>query len=135
MPELPNKPTKSKALPVIGSMLITSTTLSGEQSTFSLIPLTTDCPYVECVFDPKRKILACLLKEKKNHFSFMPKVDDKGMMTPNTDSRTKVSHPFKQERKMFEVFHEIQIEKAEDIITFVEMFAINADRADYKSFL
>jgi len=130
-----NKKTKAKvAMPVIGSMMLTTITL-GTTKTFSLIPLAIDCPYVEAVFDPQRKILALLLKEKKNHFSFMPKIDDIGMVVPNANSRTKEQQPFKQERKMFEVFHEIQVEEAADIIALVDMFAINAAGFDYKSFL
>lgn len=137
MSEQEATPTNKKArtkLPVIGSMLLTTITL-GKGKTFSLIPLSKDCPYVEGVFDPQRKILALLLKEKKNHFSFMPKLDDVGMVVPNTSQRSKEQQPFKQERKMFEVFHEIQVEDAADIITVVDMFAVNAAGFDYKSFL
>ncbi len=37
-------------------------------NTFTLVPVTDDCVYVEAMYDPTAGILAVLTKTKNNHF-------------------------------------------------------------------
>ena len=47
-------------------LLIKSNWNDGE--TFRMIPLTIDCPYVECIYDPKQKVLVLISKITKTAF-------------------------------------------------------------------
>jgi len=65
-------------------MLVTSSW--GNDKTFKLLPISSECPYNEC-------------------------------------------------RKMLETFYEYYVEHLEEIEEFVKLFAVNADKYDYKQYL
>ena len=59
------------------NMMLLTTTFRARKS-FNLIPVTLDCPYVEAMYDPETKILACISKVHKQSYHMVPKLDDNG---------------------------------------------------------
>lgn len=113
-------------------MLVTSSWNSDK--TFKMMPISSNCPYVECIFDPKAKVLAVMSNLKKNIFHMIPKLDPNGdpefRKTPAKDGV-----PIKQERRSIETFQEYYVEQPSEIVDFIKGFAANADTFDYNSFL
>ena len=99
------------------------------QPTFKMIPLSKDCPYLEAIYDSQSKVLALIGLTRKNVFHMMPKLDDNGDVVPRK-TRTEGAKAHKEERRTIETFQEYYLMDAEDIKTFVKMFAINPDAAD-----
>ncbi len=99
-----------------------------ENQTFRLIPITDNCPYVECIFDPGTKVFVIISKTTKQSLHMLPKLDDYGQVITGTKGT-------KQDRHKIEVFQEFYIENAEAITEIVEHFAINAKKFNYKSFM
>lgn len=100
--------------------------------TFSLIRTSEDCPYVECIYVPDAKHLAVITTVMKDTFHLFPKLDDNGDVV-NAKSRKVASKNYKEERKAIKTFYEYYLVNEDDIIAFVEMFAINADTFPYKN--
>ena len=102
---------------------------------FSLIPVSSDSPYVEAMFDPSSGILAVISKDKEESFHMMPRLDDNGepqrLKAPNMQTGKTV----KEHRVMLETFNEFYISDKADIETFIELFAINATAFNYKELL
>lgn len=99
------------------------------QPTFKMVPLSKDCPYVECIYDPQSKVLAAIGTTRKNIFHMMPKLDDNGDVVPRK-TRTEGAKAHKEERKTVETFQEYYIIDVDDIKAFVNRFAINANAAE-----
>ena len=111
-----------------------------KQNSFSLIPVSNDCPYMEVMFDPAHCMLVPIGKTKKETFRMMTKVNADGdpirLKTPKVDPKTgQPVKMYKEERVKFEALSEYYINDIEDIKLFIELFAINSDNFDYKSFL
>jgi len=113
-------------------MLITSA-FRGMKS-FSMIPVTQDCPYVEAMFDPSSGILAVISKVKKQAMHMVPRLDDTGqpikLKVPNKETGKTV----KEQRVQIETFSEIYITEKDEIVNFIYMFAINAADFDILPF-
>ena len=105
------------------SMLIVKSEWNGDQ-TFRMIPAHKDCPYVECIFDPKSKMLAVIGNTRKNVFHMIPKLDDNGDVVMKK-VKTDASKPYKEERRTVETFQEYYITEKDEIVSFTHMFAIN----------
>jgi hypothetical protein len=105
-----------------------------EGETFRLIPVTDDCPYVECIFDPATKVFVIISKLSKTTLHMLPKLDENGdpsaLKTKRANGRT-----VKEERKTIETFQEYYVEDIDAIKSLVEFFAINCKDMDWKSFL
>ena len=105
-----------------------------EGETFSLIPVTDDCPYVECIFDPATKVFVIISKLSKTTLHMLPKLDENGdpsaLKTKRANGRT-----VKEERKTIETFQEYYVEDMDAIKSLVEFFAVNHKDLDWKSFL
>ena len=105
-----------------------------EGETFRLIPVTDDCPYVECIFDPATKVFVIISKLSKTTLHMLPKLDENGdpsaLKTKRANGRT-----VKEERKTIETFQEYYVEDIDAIKSLVEFFAINSKDLDWKSFL
>lgn len=103
-------------------------------SSFTGIPMSSSSPFVEVVWDPVRKTLAIISKIKKESFHFLPKLSGGGAPLPNNDKSSQAMMPYQQERILIETFHEYFISEKEDIISFLETYAINTE-FDWLSFL
>lgn len=116
------------------NMLLINDKLQDGTVTFSAIPTTNDCPFVELLFNPANKTLAAINKVKKVTFQFVPRLDDAGNVVANTNKRTAGNVPIKQERKQIEIFHEHYIYEKDEIISFVKMFASNGNSFDIERY-
>ena len=100
-----------------------------QQPTFKMIPLSKDCPYVECIYDPQSKVLALIGFTRKNVFHMMPKLDDNGDVVARK-IRSEGAKAHKEERKTVETFQEYYLVDVDDIKAFLKIFAINFDAAE-----
>jgi hypothetical protein len=115
------------------TMMIVHSEWAG-QETFSLIPVTENCPYVECIFDARNKVLVVFNKVKKNTYHMVNKLDDSGNPV-KLKVAVKDGPEYKQERRAMETFQEYYITNKKDIKKLVEMMAVNAHEFDVDSFV
>lgn len=109
------------------SMMLVQATWQ-ESQTFRMIPTSTDCPYVECIFDPTSNVFVVISTIKKTTLHMLPKLDEYGQATTG-------SKGMKQERHKLEVFQEFYVEDKKATEELIKGFAINADSFDYKKFM
>lgn len=107
-------------------MLIESTWQ--DSKTFKMIPVSNDCPYVECIFDPSSKVLVVIGKTTKTSLHMLPKLDEYGKAISGNRGA-------KQERRSIDTFQEYYIEEEKDIKEITKMFAVNASKFDIAKFL
>jgi hypothetical protein len=115
-----------------GNMLLIKSSWN-EGQTFRMLPLTQDCPYVECIYDPTTKVFVVISKIAKTTLHMLPKLDDNGdpapLKTPRKNGRT-----VKEERKTIETFQEYYIEDMDAVEELISIFAVNKKTFDYKVF-
>ena len=99
-----------------------------EQQTFRMVPIDNTCPYVECIFDPGTKVFVIISNIKKTSLHMLPKLDEYGIAVVGSKGT-------KQDRNKLEVFQEFYLEDQAGMIDIIELFAINAKKFDYKSFM
>ena len=92
-----------------------------DTKTFKMIPISNDCPYVECIFDPSSKVFVIISKVTKTSLHMLPKLDEYGKAVSGNRGA-------KQERRSIDTFQEYYIEDTKDIKAIVEYFAINDTR-------
>ena len=59
------------------SMKLTHNFFQGVPS-FTMMPINTECPYIEVLYNPKDKILVAIGKTKKEAFHMVPRMSDEG---------------------------------------------------------
>ena len=99
-----------------------------DTKTFKMIPVSNDCPYVECIYDPSSKVLVLIGKTTKTSLHMLPKLDEYGKAVSGNRGA-------KQERRSIDTFQEYYIEEEKDIKEIVKMFAVNASKFDIAKFL
>lgn len=114
-------------------LLITSTW--GPAKTFKMMPITSDCPYNECIFDVQSKVLAIIGKVSKESFHMMPKLDDKGDIVRLKIGKKEDGKDYAEERKILSTFYEYYITDKEEIAEFVKHFAANSESFDFMQYL
>jgi hypothetical protein len=114
-------------------MIITSSW--GQQKTFKMIPITTECPYNEAIYDPQAGVLALISKERKQTMHMMAKLNEWGDVVPMKVGKRANGKDYAEERKTLETYYEYFVEVPEEIETIVNAFASNADEFDFKSFM
>lgn len=100
--------------------------------TFSLIRTSENCPFVECIFIPDSKQLAIISTVQKDTFHLFPRLDDNGDVVI-AKGRKVAGKNFKEERKAIKTFYEYTLVNEDDIVAFIEMFAVNANSFPYKN--
>jgi hypothetical protein len=114
-------------------ILINAPDFQSMAKAFKMIPITNDCPYVECMYSAKDNVMAVITKTMKQSYHMVAKLDDNG-----DPIRTKNKRPngkeYKEERRLVDTFSEFYLMTPEEINGFVESFAVNAKTFDYKSF-
>lgn len=113
-------------------LIVKSSWNDGE--TFRLLPLTNDCPYVECIWDPSTKVFVIISRITKTTLHMLPKLDDNGDPAPLKTKRAN-GRMVKEERKTIETFQEFYVEDADAVEKIVSLFAVNASTFDYKSYM
>lgn len=114
-------------------MLITSSW--GKTKTFKLIPVSPECPYNECIYDPVDKVLAIVGKEKKQSLHMLPKLNEFGDISRLKVGRRESNKDFAEERKTLETFYEYYMENRSEIVDLINILAINATNFDYNQYL
>lgn len=114
-------------------MLVTIPWTPTEKS-FRLIPVSSECPYLDVVYWRDKKVLEINSTFKKQEYAMFPKVDDNGDIemrkSPKKAENGQITSE-KQERRMTEVLQKYYIIDKEEILNFVKRFAINADEIAY----
>jgi hypothetical protein len=113
-------------------LLIKSSWNDGE--TFKLLPVSQDCPYVECIFDPATKVFVVISKVSKTSLHMLPKLDDNGDPAPLKTKRAN-GRMVKEERKTIDTFQEYYVEDKDAMIDVINLLAINKDTFDYNKFI
>ncbi|HPQ79978.1 MAG TPA: hypothetical protein PLG47_05960 [Candidatus Dojkabacteria bacterium] len=115
------------------SMMLTTTNW-GKDKSFNLIPVVTDCPYVEALYNPAASTLAIIGKTKKETFHMIPRLDANGhpeqLKVVNNSQE-----PYKKQRVQQESYTEYYITDKKEIEDFIKLFAINSDSYNYKQYL
>lgn len=99
-----------------------------DTKTFKMIPVSNDCPYVECIYDPSSKVFVLIGKITKTSLHMLPKLDEYGKAVSGNRGA-------KQERRSIDTFQEYYVENEKDIKELVKMFAVNASKFDVAKFL
>lgn len=107
----------------------------GQNKTFKMIPVTTDCPYNEAIYDADAKVLALVSKEKKQSMHMVAKLDDFGDVKPMKVGRRANGKDYAEERKTLETYYEHYLENKEEIKALINMIAVNADSFDVDQYL
>jgi hypothetical protein len=107
----------------------------GQKKTFKMIPVTTDCPYNEAIYDAEAKVLALVSKEKKQSMHMVAKLDDFGDVKPMKVGRRTNGKDYAEERKTLETYYEYYLETPEEIKAFISLIAVNADSFDVNQYL
>jgi hypothetical protein len=115
------------------NMMLISSAFRGVKS-FSIIPVTQDCPYVEAMFDPTSGILAVISKIKKQAMHMVPKLDENGQPVRLKAVNMETGKTVKEQRVQIETFSEIYITEKDEIAQFVYMFAVNVEQFDISPF-
>ena len=76
--------------------------------TSKLMPISKECPYVECIFNPAGKVLAVIGTTAKDTFHMIPRLDEFGKEQP-----LKGGTDVKEQRITLETFSEYYIQGKE----------------------
>ena len=109
------------------SMMLVQATWQ-ESQTFRMIPISTDCPYVECIYDPTTNVFVVISNIKKTTLHMLPKLDEYGQHITGNKG-------LKQERHKLEVFQEFYVEDHLAVKDLIYMLAVNADTFDFNAFM
>ena len=99
-----------------------------DTKTFKMIPVSNDCPYVECIYDPTSKVFVIISKVTKTSLHMLPKLDDYGKAVSGNRGA-------KQERRALDTFQEYYIEEKDSIVDVINLFAVNAKKFDVTKFI
>jgi hypothetical protein len=119
----------------MAKQMIIVTSTWGPRKTFKLIPISTDCPYNEAIYDPESKVLGVISKERKQSLHMVPKLNDMGDVQYLKMGKKSNGKEYAEERKTLETFYEYYIEENSEIKDFINMFATNAESYDYDTYL
>ena len=120
------------------SMMLVTVPYTPTEKSFRMIPVSNDCPYIDVVYWKDKKVLEINTSFKKNEYAMYPKMDDNGDVekrkVPGKDENGQPLY-YKNERRMTEVLQKYYIIEQQEIIAFVEAFAINAKTVNYMELL
>ena len=115
----------------------TMTLISSEwngHSTFRLIPVSNDSPYVECIYDVTSGLFVIIGKVTKTTLHMLPKLDDNGDPMGTVALRPN-GRNVKEERVSSETFQEYYLDNKLDIKDLVNYLGINAKEFDFEPIL
>jgi len=110
------------------------TTYWGQEETFRMMPITTDCPFMEVIYHPSAGMLIAMSKTMKQNYEMLPKLDDDGEWIHAKKAKRNGSK-MKEERRLMEVPQEHYMTVRKEQEEFIALFATNADEFDFKKFL
>jgi|TARA_R100000084_G_scaffold49170_1_gene20391 hypothetical protein len=119
----------------IGKNMILINAPFGMSRSFKLIPVTLDCPYVECIFSTEDKILVIISKVMKQSYHMLPKLDSNGDGIPVKGKPRPNKKTIVEERRLVDTFSEFYLMTPEEISGFVHSFAINSKEFPFEDFM
>ena len=66
---------------------------------------------------------------------FFPKLDENGDIKRLKMGRRQDGKDYAEERKTLETYYEYYVENPEEIVEFINVFSLNAETFDYKTYL
>ena len=111
------------------------TTFWNEDVTFKLMPLSSECPFIEVIYEPNTEMLIVINKHFKQTFHNVPKLDDNGDLMMMKTAPRKNGKPFKEERRTLESYQEYYLIDRQEQIEFIQAVTVNADDFDYEKFM
>ena len=106
----------------------------GNMKSFKLLPISNDCPWVECLFSPNEKILVVISKFMKSSYHMVPKLDDNGDDIPVKGKPRANGKQVKEERRAMDTCSEHYVVTEEEIRDIINMFAVNPEAFDLNEF-
>jgi len=103
-------------------------------NTFRLIPVSNECPYVECIYDVTSGLFVIIGKVTKTTLHMLPKLDENGDPTSTVALRPN-GRNVKEERISSETFQEYYLDDKSDIKELVNYLAINAKAFNFEPVL
>jgi len=104
-------------------MFVYSTDWYGRKS-FRMLPMSSECPFNEVIYDPNTRVLAVISKDKKDKPQMLPKLSDKGQVI---QLKGVEGQQIIEERRIMETYYEYYIDNKSDIEKFIMTFALNSD--------
>lgn len=114
-------------------MILITSELGGHK-TFRMMPIHKDCPYVEVIFEPLMKALVVVGKDKKETFRMIPMLDKTGNYVQKQKKLSPGENPYREERKLVELWQEYTISERSEIDAFIAHFGLNATNFGYEKF-
>lgn len=108
------------------TMLAIKSTWNGKQ-TAKLIPISNDCPYVECIMDPESKIMVVISKVSKQTLHMLPRLDDNGDPKMLKVTKRPSGKTVMEERKTIETFQEYYIDDKTAIMNLIDLHSVNPE--------
>lgn len=102
--------------------------------TFSMIPATKECPYLEVVYIIPTQVLVITGKDKKQALHLVPKLNEYGEQEEARMPRP-TGNQTKMERKSVDTYSEYYITDKKEIEDFIKVYALNADVYPFGKFL
>jgi hypothetical protein len=106
----------------------------GPMKSFKLIPVSLNCPFVECLFSPSEKIMVVITKTMKQSYHMIPKLDDNGDEIPVKGKPRANKKTIKEERRLVDTYSEHYVVTEEEIRNIIDTFAVNPKAFDIDEF-
>ena len=106
----------------------------GNMKSFKLLPISNDCPFVECLFSPSEKILVIISKFMKTSYHMVPKLDDNGDDVIVKGKPRANGKKVKEERRAMDTCSEHYVVTEEEIRELIDMFCVNPGALDLDEF-
>lgn len=107
----------------------------GPMDTFKLIPVTKECPYLECIYNPQAKVLAVIGTHKKETFHMVPKLDDNGDPVKVKGQPRESKNPVREQRVKMETYSEYYVMGEEEVENFLKRVTVNHEEFEYTEIL
>ena len=117
-----------------GNNMLIHTSYWGEHKTFKMMPVTTDCPFVEAIYDRRNTLLVVIGKTPVEKYQLVPSLDDDGepikAKKPKSNGKA-----HRESRAKMNLLHEHYITEREEIVNFVKQFGVNSDMYEYDKWI
>lgn len=120
---------------VVGQNMMLHSRMWQDVPTFSLIPVTQDCPYSEAIYDRQTGVLAIISNKAWEKPEMLPRLDADGNLTPIKKKGSKENAGFKQQRVLLKLPKEYFINGEDEIEKFIKLFAVNHKTFNFKELL
>lgn len=115
------------------TMMLYTAATNGEK-TFSLLPLSADCPFNEAIYMPKLEALAILGKTTRDTFTMLERLDENGNPTGQTGKGGEPEKP-KMQRVQLSTPWEYFVHEKDEIRAFIKTNAVNEETFNYTVYM